>query len=56
MPFRGSWCSSIWRKACASCRNLVGSEPGEVRNELPVELVFVDYDGVLLPQFRLSAA
>jgi uncharacterized OB-fold protein len=33
--------------------NIVGSDPIEVDNELPVELTFVRYDDVTLPQFQL---
>jgi uncharacterized OB-fold protein len=32
--------------------NLVDVEQAEVRNEMPVEVCFRDYDGVVLPQFR----
>lgn len=32
--------------------NLQGTEPHEVHNDLVVEAVFVDVDGVQLPQFR----
>jgi uncharacterized protein len=34
--------------------NLVEADPGDVRNDMPVEVVFVDYDGTVLPQFRRS--
>ena len=33
--------------------NLVGADPAEVENELPVELCFETYGDVTLPQFRL---
>ena len=33
--------------------NLVGADPSEVENELPVELCFETYGDVTLPQFRL---
>lgn len=36
--------------------NLVGVDPGDVRNDMPVEVVFVDYDGTVLPQFRPTNA
>ena len=32
--------------------NLVGIEVADVRNGMPVEITYVDYDGVVLPQFR----
>jgi uncharacterized OB-fold protein len=32
--------------------NLVDVEQADVRNEMPVEVCFRDYDGVTLPQFR----
>jgi hypothetical protein len=32
--------------------NLQGLDWREVRNEMPVELFFQDFDGVVLPQFR----
>ncbi len=32
--------------------NLVGIDAGDVVNEMDVEVVFVDVDGVRLPQFR----
>jgi uncharacterized OB-fold protein len=32
--------------------NLRGVSVGEVRNDMPVEVDFVDVDGVRLPQFR----
>jgi 3-oxo-4,17-pregnadiene-20-carboxyl-CoA hydratase alpha subunit len=31
--------------------NLTGVEIGDVRNEMPVEVCFLEVDGVLLPQF-----
>jgi uncharacterized OB-fold protein len=33
--------------------NLVGADPAEVTNDLPVELCFETYGDVTLPQFRL---
>jgi uncharacterized OB-fold protein len=36
--------------------NLQGIDWREVRNEIPVELFFEDFDGVVLPQFRLRAS
>lgn len=36
--------------------NLVGTEVGSVRNELPVSLVFREVDGVMLPLFELAEA
>lgn len=36
--------------------NLVDADHAEVRNEMPVELCFRDYDGVVLPQFRPAGA
>ncbi len=35
--------------------NLQGLDWREVRNEMPVELFFDDFDGVALPQFRPAA-
>jgi uncharacterized OB-fold protein len=35
--------------------NLVDTPFDEVRNEMPVELCFREYDGVVLPQFRPAA-
>ena len=35
--------------------NLVEIAPEEVRNDMTVEACFVDYDGVVLPQFRPAA-
>ncbi len=32
--------------------NLVGCEPDDVVNDMPVEVVFIDVDAVRLPQFR----
>ena len=32
--------------------NLVDADVADVRNEMPVEVCFRDYDGVVLPQFR----
>ena len=32
--------------------NLVETAPDEVRNGMAVEACFVDYDGIVLPQFR----
>ncbi len=32
--------------------NLVDVEPADVHNDMPVEVVFVDHDGTVLPQFR----
>jgi uncharacterized protein len=32
--------------------NLVDCEPGDVVNDMPVEVVFIDVDSVRLPQFR----
>jgi uncharacterized protein len=32
--------------------NLVDVEQADVRNEMPVEVCFREYDGVVLPQFR----
>jgi uncharacterized OB-fold protein len=32
--------------------NLQGVEVGDVRNEMKVEVIFVDVDGVRLPQFQ----
>jgi hypothetical protein len=32
--------------------NLIDVEPADVHNELPVVAVFLDVDGVRLPQFR----
>jgi len=32
--------------------NLHGVDIADVRNEMPVEVVFMDVDGVRLPQFR----
>jgi len=34
--------------------NLRGSDPARVANDLPVEVIFVDIDGVKTPQFRLT--
>jgi uncharacterized OB-fold protein len=36
--------------------NLQGVEVADVRNGLPVEVFFPDFDGVVLPQFRLAPA
>jgi uncharacterized OB-fold protein len=36
--------------------NLLGVDAGDVVNDLPVELVFADIDGVRLPQFRPAAS
>ena len=36
--------------------NLVEAGPGDARNGMPVEACFVDYDGVVLPQFRPAGA
>ena len=36
--------------------NLVETAPDEVRNDMAVEACFVDYDGVVLPQFRPARA
>jgi uncharacterized protein len=36
--------------------NLVDVDPGDVRNEMPVEVCFLELDGVLLPQFRAGAS
>jgi uncharacterized OB-fold protein len=36
--------------------NLQGVEVADVRNGLPVEVFFEDFDGVTLPQFHLAAA
>ncbi|HET6811985.1 MAG TPA: Zn-ribbon domain-containing OB-fold protein [Acidimicrobiales bacterium] len=36
--------------------NLVEVEPGDARNGMAVEACFVEYDGVVLPQFRPAAA
>jgi uncharacterized OB-fold protein len=33
--------------------NVIDASPEDVNNELPVELTFVTYDDVTLPQFRL---
>jgi uncharacterized OB-fold protein len=35
--------------------NLHAVEPANVRNEMPLEVVFVDVDGVRLPQFQPAA-
>jgi uncharacterized OB-fold protein len=35
--------------------NLVDVEPTDVRNDMAVELTFVDYAGTVLPQFRPAA-
>jgi uncharacterized OB-fold protein len=35
--------------------NLLGVDAADVVNDLPVELVFADIDGVRLPQFRPAA-
>ena len=32
--------------------NLLGVAPSDVRNGMPVELCFENYDGTALPQFR----
>jgi uncharacterized OB-fold protein len=36
--------------------NLLEVEPGDALNGMPVEACFVDYDGVVLPQFRPAGA
>jgi uncharacterized OB-fold protein len=36
--------------------NLVDVDPARVRNDMAVELIFVDYDGTVLPQFRPAPA
>jgi uncharacterized protein len=35
--------------------NLQGTEIADVRHGMPVEVFFDDFDGVVLPQFRLAA-
>lgn len=35
--------------------NLVDVDSADVRNDMPVELTFVDHDGTVLPQFRPSS-
>lgn len=32
--------------------NLLGTDPADIGNDMAVEVCFVDYDGVVLPQFR----
>lgn len=34
--------------------NLIDADPSEVRNDARVEVCFVDFDGTVLPQFRLA--
>jgi uncharacterized OB-fold protein len=36
--------------------NVIDADPVDVDNELPVELTFVTYEDVTLPQFRLVGA
>ena len=35
--------------------NLQGTEIADVRNGMPVEVFFQEFDGVVLPQFRAAA-